>query len=118
MMTSMLLHAQAAGGGGAGAIMQILPLVLIFIVFYWFLIRPQQKRAKEHAAKVASVVRGDDVVTGGGLMGKVTRVSEEHVEVELAKGVVVRVVKSTLADIVPKNPVSKGPVKTPAKAND
>ena len=102
-MTSTLIHAQAAGGG-AGAIMQILPLVLIFVVFYWFLIRPQQKRAKEHAAKVASVVRGDDVVTGGGLLGKVTRVTEDHVEVELAKGLTVRAVKSTIADVVPKNP--------------
>ncbi|WP_420607931.1 preprotein translocase subunit YajC [Novosphingopyxis sp.] len=101
-MTSMLIHAQAASGG-AGAIMQFLPLVLIFIVFYWFLIRPQQKRAKEHAAKVAAVVRGDDVVTGGGLLGKVTRVSEDHVEVELAKGVQVRAVKSTIADVIPKN---------------
>ena len=102
-MTSMLVNAQAASGG-AGAIMQILPLVLIFIVFYWFLIRPQQKRAKEHAAKVASVVRGDEVVTGGGLMGRVTKVSEDHVEIELAKGMTVRAVKTTLADVVPKNP--------------
>lgn len=107
-MTSMLINAQAATGGAA-AIIQILPLVLIFIVFYWFLIRPQQKRAKLHAAKVAAVVRGDDVVTGGGLLGKVTRVSEDHVEIELAKGVVVRAVKSTIADVIPKNSA-----KTPA----
>lgn len=107
-MTSMLINAQAAGGG-AGAILQILPLVLIFIVFYWFLIRPQQKRAKEHAAKVGAVVRGDDVVTGGGLLGKVTRVSEDHVEIELAKGVTVRAVKMTISDVIPKNSA-----KTPA----
>ncbi len=112
-MSSMLINAQTSAGGGTAAIMQFLPLVLIFIVFYWFLIRPQQKRAKEHAAKVSAVERGDEVVTGGGLLGRVVRVAEDHVEVELAKGVTVRAVKSTISDVVPK-----GTVRLQKSAND
>ena len=63
---------------------QIFPLLLIFVVFYLFLIRPQQKRAKEHEAKLNAVQKNDEVMTGGGLMGKVTKVADDHVEVEIA----------------------------------
>jgi preprotein translocase subunit YajC len=65
----------------------IVPLLLIFVVFYFLLIRPQQKRAKEHQAKIEAVGKNDEVVTGGGLMGKVTKVADDHVEVELAPNV-------------------------------
>jgi preprotein translocase subunit YajC len=92
-------YAQSAGGAGGGFI-EFLPLILIFVVFYFLLIRPQQKRAKEHAAMVAAVRRGDKVVTGGGLMGTVTKVeSADEVVVEIADGVRVRVVTNTLADV-------------------
>ncbi|MDB5683789.1 MAG: protein translocase subunit yajC [Sphingomonas bacterium] len=97
-------YAQAAGAaapGGAAIFMQMAPLVLIFVVFYFLLIRPQQKRMKEHRATIESVKKGDTVVTGGGLIGRVTRVDETEVEVEVATGVKVRVVKSTLTDIRP-----------------
>lgn len=79
--------------------MQIVPLVFIFVIFYFLLIRPQQKRAKEHRTLIEAVKKGDTVVTGGGLVGKVTKVDEQEVEVEIAANVRVRVVKSTLADV-------------------
>jgi preprotein translocase subunit YajC len=98
-------YAQAAGGaaasGGAAIFIQIVPLILIFVIFWFLLIRPQQKRMKEHQAKIAAVKKGDTVVTGGGLVGKVTRVEDHHVEVELAPQVRVRAVKQTLTDVQP-----------------
>ena len=91
--------AAPAAGGGAAAFMQIVPLVLIFVIFYFLLIRPQQKRAREHRALIEAVKKGDTVVTGGGLIGKVTKADEHEVEVEIAANTRVRVVKSTLADV-------------------
>ena len=78
----------------------ILPWVLIFVIFYVLLIRPQQKRAKEHQAEIASVSKGDEVVTGGGIRGRVTKVADAEVEVEIAEGVRVRAVKSTLTQVL------------------
>jgi preprotein translocase subunit YajC len=102
-MTSMLISSAAAGSagsaGGAAFFMQIVPLLLIFVVFYFLLIRPQQKRAKEHEAKLNAVQKNDEVVTGGGLMGKVTKVADDHVEVEIAPNVRVKALKSMLADV-------------------
>jgi len=96
--------AQAAGapGGTTGFLIQIVPLVLLFVIFWFLIIRPQQKRMKEHRDMVAAVKRGDEVVTGGGLIGKVTRVTEGEVEVELAPNMKVRVVKSTLSSVTPR----------------
>lgn len=102
-MPSTLIFAQAAassGSSGAAMAMQIAPLVLIFIVFYFLLIRPQQKRMKEHQSKVEAAKRGDTVVTGGGIVGKVTKTDDVYAEVEIATGVKVKVVKSTLSDVV------------------
>ena len=95
-------YAQAAGGAG-GALSSFLPLILIFAIMYFLLIRPQQKKAKEHAAMVAAVRRGDQVITQGGIYGKVTKVKDDgEVEVEIADGVKVRVVQSTIANVVSK----------------
>jgi preprotein translocase subunit YajC len=101
-MDSLMFLAAATGAGGANFFVQIFPLILIFIVFYFFLIRPQQKRAKEHEAKINAVQKNDEVITGGGLMGKVTRVADDHVEVEIAPNVRVKAVKSTLANVSPR----------------
>lgn len=98
-MDSLLILAAAGGAGGSAFFVQIFPLLLIFVVFYFFLIRPQQKRAKEHEAKINAVQKNDDVVTGGGLMGKVTKVADDHVEVEIAPNVRVKALKSTLANV-------------------
>ena len=82
------------------AIAQFVPLILIFAIMYFLLIRPQQKKVKEHQAMVGAVRSGDQVVTQGGLIGKVTKVKEDNeLEVEVADGVKVRVVQSTLADV-------------------
>ena len=82
------------------SIAQFVPLILIFAIMYFLLIRPQQKKVKEHQAMVGAVRRGDQVVTQGGLIGKVTKVKEDNeLEVEVAEGVKVRVVQSTLADV-------------------
>ena len=86
-----------------GAIAQFLPLILIFAIMYFLLIRPQQKKLKDHQSMVNAVRRGDMVVTQGGIIGKVVKVREDgEVEVEIADGVKVRVVKSTLADVKSK----------------
>ena len=97
-------YAQAAGAGGAGgAFLQFLPLILIFAIMYFLLIRPQQKKMKEHQAMVEALRRGDQVVTQGGLIGKVTKVKDEgEIEVELAEGVKVRVVRNTVAQVLSK----------------
>jgi preprotein translocase subunit YajC len=76
------------------------PLVLIFVVFYFLLIRPQQKKMKEHKGKIDAVKKGDQVVTGGGLVGKVARVDDIYVDIELAPNMKVKAVKSTLADVI------------------
>src|SRR3546814_14114900 len=91
-MFSTPAYAQTAapGAGGASALLQIVPLVLIFVIFYFLLIRPQQKRMKQHRALIDAVKKGDTVVTGGGLVGKVTKVDELEVEVELAPSTRVR----------------------------
>lgn len=89
-----------SAGGSASIIANILPLVLIFVVFYFLLIRPQQKRMKDHKAKIDAVKKNDQVVTGGGLVGKVVRVDDLYVDVELAPGMKVKAVKGTLTDVI------------------
>ncbi len=94
--------AQAAGGG-AGAFGSFVPLILIFAIMYFLLIRPQQKKAKDHKKMVAALRKGDKVVTQGGLIGKVTKVKDDgEIEVEIASGVKVRVVQSTVAQVISK----------------
>ncbi|MEK9573619.1 MAG: preprotein translocase subunit YajC [Candidatus Puniceispirillaceae bacterium] len=90
--------AQSAGGGGD--LTSLLPFVLIFVVFYFFLIRPQQKRAKEHREMVSQLRRGDKVITSGGLVGTVTKSvdDQETVEVEIAKDVKVNIMRTMIAD--------------------
>ncbi|MBO9576554.1 MAG: preprotein translocase subunit YajC [Sphingobium sp.] len=92
--------AASAGSGAFGFFNGIFPLVLIFAVFYFLLIRPQQTAAKRHRAKLAAVKKGDQVVTGGGLVGKVVRVDETYVDVELGANMKVKAVKSTLSDVI------------------
>lgn len=96
--------AQTAGAPGAGsAIAQFVPLILIFAIMYFLLIRPQQKKAKEHRAMVEALRRGDQVVTAGGIVGKVIKVQEDGmVEVEIAEGVKVKVMKHTIGTVLNK----------------
>ncbi|MEM9582440.1 MAG: preprotein translocase subunit YajC [Pseudomonadota bacterium] len=102
-------YAQAAGGAG-GAFASFVPLILIFAIMYFLLIRPQQKKVKEHAAMVEAVRKGDQIITQGGMIGKVSKVMAEgtnEVEVEIASGVKVRIIKSTIAQVMNKTEPAK-----------
>ena len=101
----MMMQASPAGqgGGAAGLLMGILPWLLIFGIFYILMIRPQQRRVKEHQAAINAVKKGDDVITGGGIRGRVTKVTDEEAEVEIAQGVKIRVIKSTISTVVRPN---------------
>ncbi len=93
--------ASGAQGDGMGQfLVGIVPWLLIFVIFYLLMIRPQQRRVKAHQAAIAAVKKGDEVITGGGIRGKVTKISDEEAEVEIASGVKVRVVKSTLTQVL------------------
>lgn len=101
-------YAQGAGGGGSG-LEAMLPLVLIFVVFYFLLIRPQQKKMKDHKEMLVNIRRGDTVITGGGITGKVTKVDNEHeVTVEIAKDVKVKVQRSLISGVQTKGEPVKG----------
>jgi len=91
----------AGAGGALGLFGGILPFILIFVIFYMLLIRPQQKKMKQHQEMIAAVKKNDLAVTGGGMIGKVTKVDESEVELEVAQGVRVRVVKGTLSEVRP-----------------
>ena len=103
--------AQAAGAGStATGLLAFIPYLAIFAIFYFLMIRPQQQRAKAHRAMIEAVKKGDNVVTGGGIIGKVIRVDGDEVEVEAAPTVKFRVLKSTIADVRDRN--------APIAAND
>jgi preprotein translocase subunit YajC len=98
-------YAQAAGeaGGSSSYLTSMFPLILIFVIFYFLLIRPQQKKAKEHKLMVANLRRGDQILTAGGILGKVTKVGDgEEVEVEIAKDVKVKMYRSTISTVMSK----------------
>jgi len=95
-------YAQAAGGAG-GAFASFVPLILIFAIMYFLLIRPQQKKMKQHQAMIEALRVGDRVVTQGGILGKVSKVKEDNeIEVTIAEGVKVRVVRSTISQVLSK----------------
>lgn len=107
-------YAQAAGGAAGGGIetmlVQFLPLIALVVLFYFLMIRPQQRRMKQHQAMLTALKRGDTVVLSSGMVGKVVRVEEKEVGLEIASGVTVKVVKSMIADVRAKG--------DPAPAND
>ncbi|MFN3945932.1 MAG: preprotein translocase subunit YajC [Allosphingosinicella sp.] len=91
----------AAAGGAGGFFAGIFPLLLIFVIFYFLLIRPQARRMKQHREMIAAVKPRDTAVTGGGVVGKVTKVEDNEVELEIAQGVRIRVIKGMLSDVRP-----------------
>jgi preprotein translocase subunit YajC len=103
ILMSMTQAAPAGQDGTAQMLIGILPWLLIFVIFYVLMIRPQQRRVKEHQATIAAVKKGDEVITGGGIRGKVTKVSDDEAEVEIASGVKVRIVKSTISHVIRPN---------------
>ncbi|MBT2130703.1 preprotein translocase subunit YajC [Aliiroseovarius lamellibrachiae] len=96
--------AQAAGGAGGGLLNSMLvPMLLVFAIMYFFMIRPQQKKMKEHQTMLGALRRNDKVITQGGIVGKVTNVKDEtEVEVEIAEGVKVRIIRTTITKVISK----------------
>ena len=95
-----ILAAGASGSATPGWV-QFLPIIGMIVIFWFLIFRPQMKKQKEHAAKIAGVKKNDSVVTAGGVIGKVVKVDDDYVDLEVAQGVRIKVVKSTLGDIVP-----------------
>ncbi len=95
-------HAQAAGAAPGGSFAPLLMMVVFIVIFYFLLIRPQQKKAKEHQAMLAKIAAGDEVVTSGGILGKVVEVGDRFTTVEIADGVRIKVQKFQISSLVPK----------------
>ena len=102
-MLMMMQAAPAGQSGTAGILIGILPWLTIFVIFYLLMIRPQQQKVKQHQAAINAVKKGDQVITGGGIRGRVTKVSDDEAEVEIAQGVKIRVVKSTISQVLTPN---------------
>ena len=100
----MFISEAMAAEGGSGFLIQIAPLVLIFAVFYFLLIRPQQKKMKDQRSMVAALSKGDKIVTAGGLMGTIAKIEDERIaSVEIAENVKVKVVRSTITEVISEN---------------
>ena len=96
-------HAQtAATTDPTGGLMQLLPIILMFVVLYFLMIRPQMKRTKEHKALIEALAKGDEVVTGGGIAGRITKVSENFIGLEIANAVEIQVQKQAVTLLLPK----------------
>lgn len=104
--TLTLLSAAAAAGAGPPAWMQFAPLVAMVAIFWFLIIRPQMRRQKDLQSKIEGIKKGDQVLTGGGFLAKVTKVDELYAEVELAPNVRVKALKSTIADVIPPGGVA------------
>jgi preprotein translocase subunit YajC len=105
--------AQAPGAGGSDIIVSLIPFILIFIIMWFLIIRPQQKRMKEHREMITNVRRGDQIVMSGGLIGKVTKVIDDgELEVEIADGVKVRAMRSMIQDVRTKGEPAKADAKS------
>lgn len=102
MHTSILNQLAAATPAGAPpAWMQYLPFVAMAVIFWFLILRPQMKQQKEHRNKLSALKKGDEVLTGGGIIGKVLKVDENYAEIEIAQGVKVKTLKSTITDVIP-----------------
>lgn len=105
-MGPFISDAYAQGAPSAGGVpFDLLFIVLIFAAFYFLLIRPQQKRAKEHRKMVEALAKGDEVVTSGGLLGKITEIGDSFITVEISRGTEVRVQRSSVATLMPKGTI-------------
>ncbi|WP_066707207.1 preprotein translocase subunit YajC [Curvibacter delicatus] len=97
--------AAAAGGSMQDSLMSMLPLVLMFVVLYFVMIRPQMKKQKEHRAMVDALAKGDEVVTAGGLLGRVSKMGDNYIGVEIANGVEIQVQRSAVVQVLPKGTI-------------
>lgn len=102
MQTSILNQLAAAASAGAPPVwIQYMPFVAMGLIFWFLILRPQMKQQKDHKAKLGALKKGDEVLTGGGFVGKVLKVDENYAEVEIAQGVKVKALKSTIVDVIP-----------------
>ncbi len=97
--------AAAAGGDMQSSLMSMLPLVLMFVVLYFVMIRPQMKKQKEHRTMIDALAKGDEVVTSGGMLGKVTKLGEGHMSLEVANNVEIQVQRSAVVQVLPKGTI-------------
>lgn len=97
--------AAAAGGDTSSSLMSMLPLVLMFVVLYFVMIRPQMKKTKEHRAMIDALAKGDEVATAGGMLGKVTKLGESNVTLEVAAGVEIQLQRSAVVQVLPKGSI-------------
>lgn len=95
-------QAAAAPGGAESTLVSLLPLVLMFVVLYFIMIRPQMKRQKEHKAMIEALAKGDEVVTAGGVLGKVSKLGEAYLHLEVANGVEIQIQRSAVVQVLPK----------------
>ena len=95
----------AAGGDMQSSLMGMLPLVLMFVVLYFVMIRPQMKKQKEHKAMIDAIAKGDEVVTAGGILGKITKLGDSYVGLEVASGVEVQIQRSAIVQVLPKGSI-------------
>jgi preprotein translocase subunit YajC len=99
-------YAQTAQAGGPESmLMSVLPLILMFGVLYFIMIRPQMKRQKEHKAMIEAVAKGDEIVTAGGVLGKITKIGEQYLSIELSPGVEAQIQRSAVAQVLPKGTI-------------
>jgi len=104
-MNFFISDAMAASPQQGDPLMGFLPLVIIFVVFYFLLIRPQSKKAKEHREMVAALAKGDEVVTSGGVLGKISKIGDNFVDVDVAEGVTIKVQRQSVANLMPKGTI-------------
>jgi preprotein translocase subunit YajC len=104
-MNFFISDAHAADAAGGDPLTSFLPLIIIFVVFYFLLIRPQTKKAKQHKLMVEALAKGDEIVTNGGLLGRVTKVGDNFVDLELAEGTVVKLQRNAVGSVLPKGTI-------------
>ena len=105
MFISPAFAQTAAGGDMQSSLMSMLPLVLMFVVLYFVMIRPQMKRQKEHRAMIEALAKGDEVATAGGVLGRVTRLGDQFLGIEVASGVEIQVQRSAVVQVLPKGTI-------------
>ena len=99
-VTPAFAQAAAPAAGGGAAFAQFIPLILVFLIMYFLIMRPQQKKMKQHREMIAALKKGDTIITQGGIIGKVLAVRDDEVDVEIAQGVRIRFVRPTIAQVV------------------
>ena len=104
-ISSAYAQTAAAGGDMQSSLMSMLPLVLMFAVLYFVMIRPQMKKQKEHTAMISALAKGDEVITGGGLLGKVSKMGDSFIGLEVSSGVEIQVQRSAVIQVLPKGTI-------------